>query len=58
MPRFLLLTLIGCTTIIGGGPGPLIVSPIIGERGPVWVISAIALLNVGLLLLAWRWIRY
>jgi hypothetical protein len=48
----------GCTTIIGGGLGPFIVSPIIGEGGPVWVISAIALFNAGLLLLAWRWIRY
>jgi hypothetical protein len=48
----------GCTTIIGGGLGPFIVSPIISQSGPTWVISAIALLNAALLLWAWRLIRY
>ena len=48
----------GLTTMIGGGLGPVIVSPIIGEGGPFWLISAIALGNAALLLLAWRWIRY
>lgn len=48
----------GCTTIIGGGLGPFIVSPIIGSGGPVWIISAIALVNAALLVLAWRVIRY
>ena len=48
----------GVTTIIGGGLGPLIVSPIIGVGGPVWMISGIALVNAALLLLAWRIIRY
>jgi len=48
----------GFTTIIGGGLGPFIVSPIIGAGGPGWVISAIALVNAALLLWAWRIIRY
>ena len=48
----------GCTTIIGGGLGPFIVSPIISQSGPTWVISVIALVNAGLLLWAWRLIRY
>jgi len=48
----------GCTTIIGGGLGPFIVSPIIVQGGPVWIVSAIALLAAALLLLAWRLIRY
>lgn len=48
----------GCTTIIGGGLGPFIVSPIIGTGGPVWVISAIALANALMLFTAWRLIRY
>lgn len=48
----------GLTTIIGGGLGPFIVSPIIGAGGPVWIVSAIALANAALLLVAWRLIRY
>ena len=48
----------GCTTIIGGGLGPFIVSPIITQGGPSWLISAIALVNAALLLWAWRLIRY
>jgi len=48
----------GCTTIIGGGLGPFIVSPIIVQGGPFWIVSAIALLAAALLLLAWRLIRY
>lgn len=48
----------GCTTIIGGGLGPFIVSPIIGSGGPAWIISAIALANALLLFQAWRLIRY
>lgn len=48
----------GLTTMIGGGLGPLIVSPIIGQDGATWVISAIALGNAALLLLAWRVVRY
>ena len=48
----------GCTTIIGGGLGPFIVSPIIGGDGPVWIISAIALANALMLFAAWRVIRY
>ena len=48
----------GCTTIIGGGLGPFIVSPIITQGGPYWLISTIALANALLLLLAWRLIRY
>ena len=48
----------GCTTIIGGGLGPFIVSPIISQGGPFWVVSAIALVNAALLLIAYRLIRY
>jgi len=48
----------GLTTILGGGLGPLVVSPIIGEGGATWVISAIALSNAVLLLVAYRLIRY
>lgn len=48
----------GFTTIIGGGLGPFIVSPIIGDGGPFWIISGIALFNAALLLTAWRMIRY
>lgn len=48
----------GCTTIIGGGLGPFIVSPIIAQGGPFWVVSAIALVNGALLLWAWRLVRY
>lgn len=48
----------GFSTIIGGGLGPFIVSPIIGSGGPVWIISAIALVNAALLVFAWRVIRY
>ena len=48
----------GMTTMIGGGLGPFIVSPIIGEGGPFWLLSVIALFNAALLLLAWRLIRY
>ena len=48
----------GCTTIIGGGLGPFIVSPIISQDGLSWLISAIALGNAALLLLAYRLIRY
>jgi len=48
----------GLTTIIGGGLGPYIVSPIIGQGGPTWLISIIALGNAALLLVAWRTVRY
>lgn len=48
----------GCTSIIGGGLGPVIVSPIIAQGGPFWLVSAIALLNAALLLWAWRILRY
>jgi MFS family permease len=48
----------GCTTILGGGLGPFIVSPIIVQGGPFWIVSAIALLNAALLLWAWRLIKY
>lgn len=48
----------GFTTIIGGGLGPYIVSPIIGQGGPTWLISVIALGNATLLLIAYRTIRY
>ncbi len=48
----------GLTTMIGGGLGPFIVSPIIGTGGGHWLVSAIALANAALLFAAWRMIRY
>lgn len=48
----------GIATMVGGGLGPLIVSPIISADGPTWIISAIALTNAGLLLLMYRLVRY
>ncbi|MEZ5568497.1 MAG: MFS transporter [Halioglobus sp.] len=48
----------GFTTLLGGGLGPFIVSPVISPDGPVWLISAIALSNALLLLWAYRLIRY
>lgn len=48
----------GLATLLGGGLGPLIVAPIISADGPVWMISVIAIVNAGLLLLAYRSIRY
>jgi MFS family permease len=48
----------GLATMIGGGLGPLIVSPIIGAQGPFWLISVIAGVNAILLVVAWRLIRY
>jgi MFS family permease len=48
----------GCTTIFGGGLGPFIVSPIIVQGGPFWIVSAIAVFNALLLLWAWRLIKY
>lgn len=48
----------GMTTMIGGGLGPLIVSPIIGQDGSTWLLSVVALVNATLLLLAWWRIRY
>lgn len=48
----------GVSTIVGGGLGPLIVSPILGGGGGEWVVCAIAAANGLLLLSAWRLIRY
>lgn len=48
----------GIATLVGGGLGPFIVSPLISADGPTWIISVIAFLNAGLLLLAYRVIRY
>ena len=48
----------GLATLIGGGLGPAIVSPIISADGPVWIISALAVSNAVLLLTAYRILRY
>ena len=48
----------GLTTIIGGGLGPFVVSPMIGSDGGTWVISAIAITNAMLLFAAYRLVRY
>jgi hypothetical protein len=48
----------GMTALIGGGLGPALMSPLIGDGSGTWVITLIALLNAGLLLLFYRMIRY
>ena len=48
----------GIATMIGGGLGPLIVSPIISADGPAWGISLIAFANACLLLWVYRLVRY
>lgn len=48
----------GLTAIVGGGLGPLAVSPIIGDGSGTWVISILALLNGALLWWVYRLVRY
>ena len=48
----------GLTAIIGGGLGPLVVSPIIGDGTGTWIISVLALINGMLLFQVYRLVRY
>jgi MFS family permease len=48
----------GMTALIGGGLGPALMSPLIGDGEGTWIITAIALLNAGLLFIYYRMVRY
>ncbi len=48
----------GMSALIGGGLGPALMSPLIGDGEGTWIISAIALLTSGLLLVYYRMVRY
>ncbi|SHG79105.1 MFS transporter [Ferrimonas marina] len=48
----------GLSTMVGGGLGPVIVAPIIGDGGGTAVVSVVALINSALFLLLYRRLRY
>ena len=48
----------GISAFIGGGLGPLLMSPIIGDGSGTWIISLVALANGLMLLLFYRMVRY
>ena len=48
----------GATALIGGGLGPALMSPLIGDGEGTWIITAIALFNAGLLFIYYRMVRY
>lgn len=48
----------GVSAFIGGGLGPLVMSPIIGDGSGTWIISLVACVNGALLLLFYRMVRY
>ncbi|MEE4660757.1 MAG: MFS transporter [Halieaceae bacterium] len=48
----------GLTSLVGGGLGPALMSPLIGDGSGTWLISVIALLTASLLLLYFRLVRY
>ncbi len=48
----------GMSALIGGGLGPALMSPLIGDGEGTWVITAIALLTSVLLLVYYRMVRY
>lgn len=48
----------GMTALVGGGLGPALMSPLIGDGEGTWIITAIALLNGGLLFVYYRMVRY
>ncbi|WP_068544344.1 MFS transporter [Thalassotalea crassostreae] len=48
----------GITTMVGGGLGPLVVSPIIGDGDGTWVISAICIVNALMLFSVYRTVKY
>ena len=48
----------GITTMVGGGLGPLVVSPIIGNGAGTWVISVICIVNALMLISIYRTVKY
>mgnify|MGYP001826346192 FL=1 len=48
----------GVSVFIGGGLGPLLVSPIIGDGSGTWIVSVVAVANGVMLLLFARLVRY
>ncbi len=48
----------GMSALIGGGLGPALMSPLIGDGEGTWIITAIALLTAGLLMIYYRMVRY
>ena len=48
----------GMTALVGGGLGPAIMSPLIGDGSGTWIITVIAVGNAGLLFFFYRMIRY
>ncbi|GLP97789.1 MFS transporter [Paraferrimonas sedimenticola] len=48
----------GLSTMIGGGLGPVLVAPIIGDGSGTWIVSVVAIANGLLLLTLYRRLRY
>ena len=48
----------GMTALVGGGLGPALMSPLIGDGEGTWIISLIAGLAAALLVLFYRMVRY
>lgn len=48
----------GLTALIGGGLGPALMSPLIGDGEGTWIITAIAVVNGVLLFRFYRMVRY
>ncbi len=48
----------GMTALVGGGLGPALMSPLIGDGEGTWIITAIALLTAGMLVIYYRMVRY
>ncbi|NMP16047.1 MFS transporter [Thalassotalea sp. Y01] len=48
----------GLTTMIGGGLGPVIVSPIIGDGEGTWIVSVVCAINALMLIAVYRTVKY
>ncbi len=48
----------GMTALVGGGLGPALMSPLIGDGSGTWIITLVAGLNAALLVVFYRMIRY
>jgi sugar phosphate permease len=48
----------GMTALVGGGLGPALMSPLIGDGDGTWIITAIALLTSAMLIVYYRMVRY
>ena len=48
----------GMTALVGGGLGPALMSPLIGDGEGTWIISLIAGLAAALLVVFYRMVRY